>query len=355
MPEEKPTAEKTEQPTQRKLRRAREKGKLPHSDELGGVVTLLMLVACIFMMAPTLMNWMTTHIKEAMSCQTAAFGDAKALVRFLNIKLESMLLFVCPVFAALSFGAVMANVLVSGLSFSSENLKAKWDVINPVNGCKQLVTMRSFVRLCLSVFKLLVISLIIFLYLKSRLKTLATLRWAWSWQIIIVIGKVALGLMLRIGAALLVIAVTDVLYQKWKYIQDLKMTKQEVKEELKETEGSPHIKSRMRRIQMQMSIQRLKQEVPKATVVLVNPTHYAVAIRYEAKIMDSPVVVAKGADMMAERIREVARAYGVPIIRRPELTRTIYSTVKPGESIPEHLYMAVAEILALIYRMRKKT
>jgi len=354
MPEEKPSAEQTEQPTQRKLRRAKEQGKLPRSDELPGVITLMMLVLCIMLMAPMLINWMAGQIKEGTTCRTDALKDANALIHLFNIKLESMMLSVCPVFAALAAGAIMANVFVGGLNFSSANLKTKWEVINPINGCKQLVNMRSFVRLCLAVFKLLVISLIIWFYLQSRLETLATLRWAWSWQILIVLGRVALGLMIRIGTALLVIAVIDVLYQKWKYIQDLKMTKQEVKEELKETEGSPQVKSRIRRIQMQMSVQRMRQEVPKATVVLVNPTHYAVAIKYEARTMDCPIVVAKGADYMAERIREVARAYGVPVIRRPELTRTLYATVKPGESIPEHLYMAVAEILAMIYRMRKK-
>jgi flagellar biosynthetic protein FlhB len=355
MPEERPAAEKTEQPTQRKLKRAREKGRLPQSEELPSVITLLMLVACVALLAPMIMNWMTMQMKDGVSCQTAAFADTKAFINFLNTKLTSMIVFVCPMFAALAAGAVMANMFLSGLNFSSESLKIKWETVNPVTGCKRLVNVRSFVRLCLAIFKLLFISLIIWFYLRSQLETLARLRWAWSWQILIVIGKVTLGLMLRIGIALLAIAIADVMYQKWKYTQDLKMTKQEMKEELKETEGSPQVKSRIRRIQMQMSVQRMRKEVPKATVVLVNPSHVAVALRYEAKTMDCPVVVAKGSGYMAERIREIARAYGVPIIRRPELARTLYATVKPGSSIPEHLYMAVAEVLAMIYRMRQRT
>ncbi|MHC5074810.1 MAG: flagellar biosynthesis protein FlhB [Planctomycetota bacterium] len=355
MPEEKPAAEKTEQPTQRKLRRAREKGKLPQSEELPGVITLLMLVGAVALLAPMMINWMTTQMKDGMSCQTAIISDSGSFIHFMNSKIRSMIVFISPIFAALAVGAVMANIFVSGLNFSFENLKTKWEVINPVNGCKRLINMRSFVRLCLAVFKLLLVSLIIGLYLHSQLETLSTLRWAWTWQILTVIGKVALGLMIRIGIALLAIALTDVMYQKWKYTQDLKMTKQEVKEELKETEGSPQVKSRIRKIQMQMTVQRMKQEIPKASVVLVNPTHVAVALRYEAKDMDCPVVVAKGADYMADRIREIARAYGVPVIRRPELARTIYATIKPGNPIPEHLYMAVAEILAMVYRMRKRT
>lgn len=132
------------------------------------------------------------------------------------------------------------------------------------------------------------------------------------------------------------------------------MTRQEVKQERKETEGSPEVKGRIRRLQIEIATRRVREEVPRASVVLVNPTHVAVALRYDAKTMDAPVMVAKGADHMAEKIREIAIAYGVPIIRRPELARTIYATVKPGNPIPEKLYVAVAEVLAMIYRLRHK-
>jgi len=134
----------------------------------------------------------------------------------------------------------------------------------------------------------------------------------------------------------------------------LKMTRQEVKEERKQTEGSPEVKRRLRQKQFEMSLKRMMQEVPKANVVLVNPTHVAVALRYEAKTMEAPIMVAKGADHLAEKIKEIAQAYGVPIVRKPELARTIYSTVKLGGPIPETLYIAVAEVLALIYRLRHK-
>jgi flagellar biosynthetic protein FlhB len=163
------------------------------------------------------------------------------------------------------------------------------------------------------------------------------------------IGRTILGLMIRVGIGLLVIAIADVFYQKWKYIQDLKMTRQEVKQERRDTEGSPEVKGRIRKIQFEMAVRRISAEVPKATVVLVNPKHVAVALHYEAKTMEAPIVVAKG---LAEKIREIARAYGVPIVRRPELARTIYSTIKPGGAIPETLYVAVAEVLAMIYRLR---
>ena len=160
--------------------------------------------------------------------------------------------------------------------------------------------------------------------------------------------------MVRVGIALLFIGVADAFYQKWKYLQDLKMTRQEVKRERRDIEGSPEVKSRIRRLQVEMTKKRMLQEVPKANVVLVNPTHVAVALRYDAKTMEAPVLVAKGADNVAEKIREIARAYGVPVVRKPELARTIYSTVKLNALIPQTLYMAVAEVLAMIHRLRKK-
>jgi flagellar biosynthetic protein FlhB len=210
------------------------------------------------------------------------------------------------------------------------------------------------VHLLVSILKLFFVSIVVWLYLRNKLDVLASLRWAWSAQILTSIAKIILGLMIRVCIALLVIAIADVFYQKWKYTDDLKMTRQEVKEERKDTEGSPEVKRRIRKVQFETALKRMLQEVPKASVVLVNPTHVAVALRYEAKTMESPIVVAKGADHLAEKIREIARAYGVPIVRKPELARTIYSTVKLNSPIPETLYVAVAEVLAMIYRLRHR-
>jgi flagellar biosynthetic protein FlhB len=256
--------------------------------------------------------------------------------------------------AVLFVGAILAGALVSGLNFSSGSVQLKFNQLNPVEGFKKLFNTQSLVRLLASILKLLFVSLIVWLFIRSRIETFASLRWSAAGKILPVIAGTILSLVIRIGIALLIISLFDVLYQKWKYLQDLKMTRQEVKQDHKETEGSPDVKRRIRTIQVQMALKRTLQEVPKATVVLVNPTHVAVAIRYDPKTMEAPVMVAKGADHVAERIREIARAYGVPIIRRPELARTIYSTVKPGNPIPEDLYVAVAQVLAMIYRLRKK-
>ena len=351
---EKPAAEKTEQPTRKKLEKAREKGQVPQSQELPSVATLLVLVVVVGLLAPGLMQWFIMQMKQGMSGKLGVFADSKAFVNFMNTKIVDSILVICPILAALFAGSILAGIAVSGLNFAPKALEFKLSSINPVTGLQKLVNARSFVRLCTSIAKLFFVSLIVWLYLQSKTDTLATLRWAWSGQLIAAIGKITLGLMIRVCIALLVIGLADVFYQKWKYIQDLKMTRQEVKRERKDTEGSPEARSRIRKVQLEMSRRRMLQEVPKANVVLVNPTHVAVALRYEAETMESPVVVAKGADYLAEKIREIARAYGVPIIRKPELARTIYSTVGLGTAIPDALYVAVAGVLAMIYRLRHR-
>ena len=351
---EKPAAEKTHYPTFRKLQKSREKGHLPQSQELTSIVTLLVLIAMVALLGQSLTKWFIVQIRHGMSCERFVFADTEAFLSFINGKTADLILVILPILAALFAGAILAGAAISGLNFSPRAIEIKFSQLNPVEGFGKLVNARSMVKLLASILKLLFVSVIVWYYLKSRLEDLATLRWAWSTQILAVIARIIFGLLIRVGVVLLVIGIADAFYQKWKYIQDLKMTRQEVKQDRKDTEGSPEVKGRIRRLQVEMTSRRMLQEVPKASVVLVNPTHVAVALRYETKGMEAPVMVAKGADHLAEKIREIARAYGVPIVSRPELARAIYSTVKPGNPIPEALYVAVAEVLAMIYRLRHK-
>lgn len=347
-------AEKTEQPTPKRLSKAREKGRVPQSQELNSAAALIILVATTVLLAPSLMEWCITQMKQGMSGEIAVFADSGAFMYFIKSKVVSATLIVCPFFAALFVGAILANIVVSGPNFAPQAISLKLNSINPAAGLKKLVNAKSMVHLLMSIVKLLFVFVIVWLYLQSKLDTLAALRWAWSAQILAGIAKMILGLMIRVCVALLIIGIADTLYQKWKYIQDLKMTRQEVKEERKQYEGSPEVKTRIRRIQIEMSAKRMLQEVPKADVILVNPTHIAIALRYEAGTMESPVMVAKGAGHLAEKIREIGRAYGVPVVRNPELARTIYSTAELGRPIPPSLYVAVAEVLAMIYRLKAK-
>lgn len=346
-------ADKTEQPTPRRIRKAREQGQVPQSQEFSSFVTLVVMVAAVALLAPHLLNWATTELRQGLGAGNNVFADQRTFMSFVSTKLMNVLLVTAPILAALVVAGIAGSVLVSGPNFSAKAVQFKLNAINPVAGFGRLFNAKSLVKLICSICKLLFVGAVVWFYVQNRIEALAALRWAWSTQIIAAMAQLILGMMIRVCIALLVVALADLAWQKWKYIEDLKMTKQEVKDERKETEGAPEVKVRIRKIQYEIALRRITKEVPKASVVLVNPTHYAVAIRYDAKTMECPVLVAKGVDYMAEKIREIARAYGVPILRRPELARTIYDTLKPGQPIPPELYVAVAEILALIYRLKR--
>jgi len=355
MPEQ-PATERTEQPTPRRLQKAREKGQVPQSQELASTATLCVLVLMVAFLAPSLLQWFIVKIKSA--CGGAdpidIFSDSRAFIQFVNAKIVDSVFLISPILAALLAAAIAAGVALSGFNFAPAAIQLKWSAIDPATGLQKLFDHRSLMHLLISIAKLFCISIVVWLYIQSSLDMFATLRWGETAQIIAAIAKMIFGLCIRACLVLLVISLSDAFYQKWKYLQELKMTRQEVKQERRDTEGAPELRIRIRRIQLAMSMKRYLSEVPKADVILVNPTHVAVALRYQAETMAAPVLVAKGADYLAEKITAIGRAYGVPIVRRPQLARTIYATVEPGSPIPETLYVAVAEVLALIYRLRQR-
>lgn len=351
MPDQ-PAAEKTEQPTARQLRKAREKGKVPQSQELASAVSIASLSLMIALTGPNLLHWFMLEIQSDFACNHSLFADSRSFTHFVNSKMIETAVMISPILAVLTVTSICSGIAISGLNFSQSALMPKFESLNPAKGIQKLFNSRALVTLFVSVAKIIFVSLIVWLYLKNRIDDMAALRWAWSMQILVAISSLVISMLVRICIALFIIAAIEATWQKYKHIQDLKMTRQQVKDESKETEGSPEVKSRIRKAQYQTALKRVMQEVPKANVILVNPTHYAVAIRYDPKTMSAPKLLAKGTDHLAERIREIARAHGIPIIRRPELTRTIYGTVKEGGFIPENLYVAVAEVLALIYKLR---
>ncbi len=351
---DKPAAEKTEQPTSRKLSKAREEGQTPQSQDMGSAVTLMVLLVTLALLAPHLFEWFRLKVVSGLSGHTEAFVDPQAFNTYFNGRILDALIVMLPIFAALSLAGVATSLAIGGVTFSPKAIEFKWDAINPASVIEKGFSTRTVVRLITSIAKLFLVSIIVWVYLRNKLDLLATLRWAWSTEIIATIAKITFGLGIRVGITMIIVGLADTLYQKWQYIQELKMTRQEVKLEHKSSDGSPEVKSRIRRLQLEMSMKRLAQEVPKANVILVNPTHVAVALRYDAKTMEAPVMLAKGADEMAQRIIQIGRSYGIPIVRRPEVARAIYASVKPGQSIPESLYMAVAEVLAMLYRLRQK-
>lgn len=347
-------SEKTQQATPRKLERARSQGQVPRSQELGSVAVLLGMIVSLGLSAPLLLRWCSSMMRECFSANTLFFTTPQAFVDFSNGYIIDSMIKTSPIMATMVIASVLGTLAVGGFVFSTEPLKLKWDSLNPIKNLEQAVNSKAAVKLILSLAKMGLIFLVAWLYLRSKTEEMTALRWAWTPQILAAISQTVFGFTLRVTLVLFILAIIDAIYQKWKHAQDMRMSHQDIKQEHKDTEGAPEVKSRLRKIRMDMVMQRLSESVPKADVVLVNPTHYAVAIQYDADTMDSPVVVAKGTDDIAEKIREIARAHGVPIVRRPDLTRTLFSTVNSGKSIPQELFMAIAEILALIYRLRQQ-
>jgi len=351
---EKPAAEKTEEPTEKRLNKTREKGQVAQSQELGNAVAIVVLVLILAATSKDLIGWLSQQVAAGMVGERTVFLNAASFLEFINRQVSSMLIALLPLMGALSVAGILGSIMVGGATFAPKALMPKWSELNPITGFGRLVNMKSFVKLGISIVKLIVITLVVLIYIKTRTEELIAIRWAWSSELLSMMGQLLFGLLIRVTVVLLVIAALDVGFQKWKYMEDLKMTKQEVKEERKESDGSPEVRARTRRIQIEMARNRSLQEVPKANVLLVNPTHVAVALQYDSKTMDAPILVAKGADHMAAKIREIARAHGVPILRRPPLARSIYKAVEPGQPVPESLYAAVAEVLALIYRLKRR-
>jgi flagellar biosynthetic protein FlhB len=345
--------EKTEKPTAKRLFKARSEGNVPASQELLSAAALIALTLITIAMGPKVVQWAMLEIKEGFSCRYSHIAGPQVFLSFVNDKIAGVMMITAPFFLALMLAGVGTSVAVSGRNFSAKALRWKFDAINPSKGLKQLLSATSLVKLITSVVKMAFIGLIVYLYLRSRLESLATFQWASLSQLLPAISGLILGLLKRVCIGFLIIGFIDLIYQKWKYIDNLKMTKQEVKDERRSMDSPPEVKKRLRQKQFEFAMRRMLQDVPKADVVLVNPTHVAVALQYDADKMPAPVVVAKGADHVSEKIREVARAYGVPIIRRPALARNLFATVDIGKVIPDSLFVAVAELLALIYRLRR--
>lgn len=350
---DKPAAEKTEQPTPRKLGKAREKGQVPQSQDMGAAATLVALLLSLALLAPSLYQWFKAQVESGASGQIGPLANPQVFIAYLNANIIDAVVVMLPILAAISVAGIAASIAVGGAMFSPQAIQFRWDAINPATVIQRAANPRSLVRLIASIAKLFIVSVIVWLYLRDKLEAMAALRWAWSSQLLGAIASMTFGLGIRVGIAVFILGLADTLYQKWQYIHELKMTRQEVKQERKESEGAPEVKNRIRRIQIEMSMKRLIRDVPKASVILVNPTHVAVALQYDAATMDAPVLLAKGADHMAQKIIAIARSYGIPIVRRPEVARAIYASIKPGQRIPEAFYVAVAEVLAMIYRLRQ--
>lgn len=351
---DRPAAERSEKPTPERLKRAREEGQVAQSREIPSALMVAALLIVLALSASTVYQWFTHQVHQGVSLQRTGAMSEQSVAHLMRTKATESLVTLLPFLAGAAAASVGGSLLVGGWAFSPKAAKIRFDRMNPVTGLRNLFSLRSLVALLVSLAKLVVLMAIVWLYLSERMPAVLRLSWASPEGAVVVIASLVFGLGLRVAIGLAAIAGVDLLFQKWRYKRELRMTRQEVKEERREYEISPEVRGRIRAIQIQLARRRMLQEVPKADVVITNPTHVAVALSYDPHLMDAPEVVAKGGDFLCQKIKEIARAHGVPVVHRPELARTLYATVDVGQQIPQALFVAVAEVLAMIYRMRRR-
>ena len=347
--------ERTEQPSEKRLKEAREKGDVPRSRDLSGALVVLAGVAALLSGSEQAMVHARAIYRLGLSYgRDALFSDALP-ARVLGMAVREALMLFMPVALATLLAVFAGPMLLGGISFSGQALQPKFDRLDPLAGLGRIFAMRGLVELGKALLKLLFIGAALALLLKHSVDELQALGRA----------DVALGIArslsllgraaLLFGALLALIGGADALYQKFDHAKRLRMTRQELKDEAKETEGNPELKGRIRQVQFEMSRRRMMQELPEADVLVTNPTHFAVALKYDESGAGAPRVIAKGVDVLAQQIRLVASGHRIPMVEAPPLARALYATTSLGREIPVSLYVAVAQVLAYVYQLKQAT
>jgi len=353
-------AEKSEQPTAKKLEDARKEGQVAKSQEVATAFSLLSLFV-ILRVVYALMGSTFTNIFPRVYNDipnVARMYDGQLPIAYITSivnKAMLTLLLLCAPFFIVGFAvAFISDYVQVGYKPTTKPLQPKLSKLNPVSGLKKIFSTRKLFELAKSIVKLLIMGIVIYSFFSKRNDYLFLLYDMPLSQAIGLMGNLIIDLGFRVAIAYMIIALADFIYQKRKFTKDMMMTKQEVKDEFKNSEGSPEVKSAQKRRMMEASRRRMMQAVPQADVVITNPTHYAVAVKYDAEEAEAPIVVAKGADFVAQRIKELARESGVEIVENKPLARMLYANVEVGELVPPELYKAVAEVLAYVYHLKGK-
>jgi len=345
--------DKTEEPTSKRRSDAAKKGQIAKSQELNTAFVLL----AGFLVIKIFWESMYTNIADYSAYVFSHLHENGTTVEdVMRIFIDILQVFIStafPVMMAVMIFALAINIYQVGFMINTERLEPKLSSLNPISGFGRLFSKRSLVELVKSLFKIIVIGFFLYLYLKDEIPFMPYFIYYDLEHSLAEIADKIFVMAFQVIAVIMVLAAADYAYQKWQTTQDLMMTKQEVKDEYKQMEGDPQIKGKIKQKQRQMAMARMMQEVPKADVIVTNPTHFAVALMYK-KGMVAPQVLAKGQDRVAERIKEVARENRIPIVENKPLARALYAAVEIGDVVPHDLYQAVAEVLAYVYRLKNK-
>jgi len=344
--------ERTESATPKRLEDARRRGQIPRSRDLSTAAVMMTAGAGMYFLGGQLSGNLHSLMRRGLTLTREQSLDPTHLVPGLsNAALEALLACV-PLFGLIMLAAILAPLALGGWSFSTESLMPQFNRLNPLEGFKRMFSMRSVVELVKALAKFGAVGVIAVIVLRNDTNELLALGREPTAAAIGHAIRLCGQALIWLSAGLLFIAGVDVPYQLWTYAKQLKMTREEVRQEMKESEGSPEIKGRIRQVQQQLARQRMMADVPKADVIVTNPTHFAVALKYDDKRMRAPIVVAKGADVIAARIREIGTENQVPIFEAPPLARTLYRNVEIGQEIPSSVYVAVAQVLTYVFQLK---
>jgi len=349
---EKGHQDKTEPATPKKREDARKKGQVAVSREIPSVLILFMTTGVFFFIGGQMFVNLAEFMRDALQNGLLLDLHTMSVTRMMSAVLEKIILILLPLLVAILLTGIAANISQFGILFTTQPLAPKLSKLNPLKGLKRLFSLRSVVEVAKALLKILIIGLVAYAALHKYFNLLPGLMHLQVLDIMTFTGQAALKICFFTCLALLVLAGLDYAYQRWQYENDLKMTKQEVKEELKHREGDPVIKSRIKKAQFEMAQRRMMADVPTADVVVTNPTRLAIALKFDTENMEAPQVVAKGAGHIAARIKEIAREFGVPVMEQKPLAQSLFQSVEIGEAIPAALYKAVAEVLAYVYRLK---
>ncbi len=344
--------EKTESATPRRLEKAREEGNVPRSKELGTCTILLAAGLGMWVLGGGLMSSIASVISDCFAFERARAFDMQLLLSRISSNIEDLAIAFIPMAILLIIVALASPLLIGGWLFSTKSLTPNFGKLNPLKGISNLFSTRSLVELFKAIGKATLIGVVAWLVVSSKLSGMLMLSMEPLSVSTSHMADTMLVTFMTLVGALVLIAGIDAPYQMWQHASKLKMTRQEIRDEHKESEGNPEVKAKIRAQQREMARRRMMAEVPTADVVVTNPTHYAVALKYEDGKMRAPKVVAKGVDVLAAKIREVATENDVPLLEAPALARVLYRHAELDEEIPEMLYVAVAEVLAYVFQLR---
>jgi flagellar biosynthetic protein FlhB len=353
MSEDSDDSSKTEEASSRKLDEAREKGQVVHSREVTSWFGMLAIAATVMLLAPPAAKSLTLSLTRYIESPHLIRVDGTLAASLLETLGDAALVLAAPLGLALLAG-VGGTLAQNGLVFATERLMPKLDHISPMKGWSRMVSVNNMVEFAKGLGKIAMVGAVAFWLLAPEIDSLGLTPTLEPADVLGELHRLILRLVLGVAAALAAIAIFDFGYQRFSFLKSLRMTKQEVKEEYRQTEGDPMVKGKLKQIRMERARKRMMAAVPDASVIITNPTHFAVALKYEMGDQSAPRVVAKGADVIAAKIREIAQANGVPLVENPPLARALYAAVEIDQEIPPEHYKAVAEVISYVFRLKGK-